>query len=102
MSGQAPPEGPEPELRLSLPAGLPSEYVPDSQVRLSLYRRLSRARESGRGAGRGRERCRTASARRPRPCMNLLSAVEIKETLRRLMAHPFGLVTRSGPSVFWS
>lgn len=85
LSGQAPPEGPEPELRLSLPAGLPSDYVPDSQVRLSLYRRLSRARES--------EEVRQVAAEMqdrfgppPAPVENLLNAVEIKELLRRLLA----------------
>jgi len=85
LSGQAPPEGPEPELKLSLPASLPTGYVPDPQVRLSLYRRLSRARDKADIDAVAAEMLDRFGPP-PDPVQNLLAAVELKGLLRRLAA----------------
>ena len=85
MKGQAPPEGPEPELHLALAAHLPADYVPDPQLRLSLYKRLSLARS--------REEIQAIAAELgdrfgppPTPVQNLLAAVELKARMRRMLA----------------
>jgi transcription-repair coupling factor (superfamily II helicase) len=85
LSGQAPPEGPEPELKLALPASLPTGYVPDPQVRLSLYRRLSKAREKADIDAVAAE-MQDRFGPPPEPAQNLLAAVELKGLLRRLAA----------------
>jgi transcription-repair coupling factor (superfamily II helicase) len=85
MKGEAPAEGPEPELRLALPAGLPEDYLPDSQVRLSMYRRLSRVRspqELSTIAGELSDRFGPP----PPPVQHLLAAVELKAILRKMGA----------------
>jgi transcription-repair coupling factor (superfamily II helicase) len=85
MKGEAPAEGPEPELRLALPAGLPEDYLPDSQVRLSMYRRLSRVRspqELSAIAGELSDRFGPP----PKPVQHLLAAVELKSILRNMGA----------------
>jgi transcription-repair coupling factor (superfamily II helicase) len=85
LKGEAPAEGPEPELHLSLKAFLPEDYVPDSQVRLSLYKRLSLVR-----AAAGLEAVASELQDRfgppPEPARNLLEAVGLKALLRRLFA----------------
>lgn len=85
MKGQAPPEGPEPELHLAMAAHLPADYVPDPQVRLSLYKRLSLARSQ--------EEVQAIAAELsdrfgppPAPVQNLLAAVELKTQMRRMLA----------------
>jgi transcription-repair coupling factor (superfamily II helicase) len=47
LKGEPPAEGPRAALNLRLDLRLPEEYVPDVQQRMSLYKRLSRAREDG-------------------------------------------------------
>ncbi len=90
LKGEAPSQGPEPELHLGLPAQLPESYVPEPQVRLSLYRRLSR--------GGDREQMEALAAELgdrfgppPAPVRNLLAAVEIKGLLRRMFAQRLDL-----------
>jgi transcription-repair coupling factor (superfamily II helicase) len=85
LKGEAPAEGPEPELHLAINASLPESYVPDSQVRLSLYKRLSLARNP--------EELQTVAAEMddrfgppPQAASQLLAAVELKFILRRLLA----------------
>ncbi|KMY65931.1 hypothetical protein AAU61_19650 [Desulfocarbo indianensis] len=85
LKGEAPAEGPEPEMRLGLPAHLPESYVPDPQVRLSLYKRLSLAR--------GKAELDAIAAELddrfgppPDSAQNLIWAVELKTMLRRMMA----------------
>ncbi|MCB2191419.1 MAG: transcription-repair coupling factor [Deltaproteobacteria bacterium] len=83
LKGEAPPEGPEPELKLGLPAHLPESYVPDPEVRLSLYRRLS-------GVRRPEQLEEVASEMSdrfgppPAAAGNLLSGVELKVLLRSM------------------
>jgi transcription-repair coupling factor (superfamily II helicase) len=44
--GEAVADRPEPEIALDLPAFLPTDYVPDANTRLELYRRLAKAETS--------------------------------------------------------
>jgi transcription-repair coupling factor (superfamily II helicase) len=85
LGGTAPSEGPEPELHLGLPAHLPESYVPEPQVRLSLYKRLGRGM-----SGDELEAVRAEIGDRfgppPEPVRNLLAAVELKALLRRMFA----------------
>ncbi len=85
LKGEAPSEGPEPELRISLPAGLPEAYLPDPQVRLNIYRRLSRLRQEEDIDALGQE-LSDRFGPLPPPVQNLLQAVKLKEMLRRMMA----------------
>ncbi len=85
LKGEAPPEGPDPELHLGLPAHLPEDYLPDPEVRLNLYRRL--------GQLRGPDETETMLAELhdrfgppPEPVRNLLAAVSLKDRLRALRA----------------
>ena len=85
LKGEAPPEGPEPELKLGLPAHLPEFYVPDPEVRLSLYRRLSAVRRE--------EQLQEVAAEMgdrfgppPEAAGNLLAGVGLKVLLRHLRA----------------
>ncbi|MBU1274439.1 MAG: transcription-repair coupling factor [Proteobacteria bacterium] len=85
LKGEAPPEGPEPELKLGLPAHLPESYVPDPEVRLSLYRRLSGVRL----AEQLEEVAAELSDRfgpPPAAVSNLLSGVGLKVLLRQVGA----------------
>ncbi len=85
MKGEAPPEGPEPELNLSMPAFLPESYLPDPQVRLSMYKRLSQARSAEEVAGVAEELADRFGPP-PEPVDNLLAAVGLKELMRSLLA----------------
>jgi transcription-repair coupling factor (superfamily II helicase) len=85
LKGEAPAEGPEPELHLSLKAFLPEDYVPDSQVRLSLYKRLSLVRAAADLASVASE-LSDRFGPPPEPARNLLEAVGLKSILRRLFA----------------
>ena len=83
LKGEAPPEGPEPELKLGLPAHLPESYVPDPEVRLSLYRRLSGVRSP--------EQLDEVAAEMgdrfgppPAAAGNLLAGVELKVLMRHM------------------
>lgn len=90
LKGEAPQEGPEPEMHLALHAGLPEDYVPDSQVRLGLYRRLGQAR----GAEELdviRQELDDRFGPPPEAAANLLQAVEIKALLRRMWANRLDL-----------
>ncbi|WP_148227819.1 transcription-repair coupling factor [Desulfarculus baarsii] len=85
LKGEAPSEGPEPEMNLALPASLPEGFVPDADVRLSLYKRLS--------AARGQEDVEAIGAELadrfgppPRAVSNLLESVSLKALLRRMHA----------------
>jgi transcription-repair coupling factor (superfamily II helicase) len=85
LKGEEPMEGPEPQLKLGLPAYLPESYVPDPEVRLSLYRRLS--------AVRRQEQVQTIASELgdrfgppPERAKNLLQGVELKVLLRHLGA----------------
>jgi len=85
LKGEAPPEGPEPQLKLGLPAYLPESYVPDPEVRLNLYRRLSAARREEQVqaiAGELGDRFGPP----PEQAANLLQGVELKVLLRQLGA----------------
>lgn len=85
LKGEAPVEGPEPEMHLALGASLPESYVPDPQVRLSLYKRLSLARlpeELAAVAAEMDDRFGPA----PQAASQLLAAVELKFILRRMLA----------------
>jgi transcription-repair coupling factor (superfamily II helicase) len=85
LKGEAPAEGPEPELHLSLKAFLPEDYVPDSQVRLGLYKRLSQVRTAvDLAVVKGELSDRFGPL--PEPARNLLEAVGLKALLRRLFA----------------
>ncbi len=85
LKGEAPTEGPEPELRLGLPAHLPENYVPDSQVRLSLYKRLSLAKKLPELESITAE-LDDRFGPPPPPAKNLLLGVELKALLRGIMA----------------
>jgi transcription-repair coupling factor (superfamily II helicase) len=84
LKGEAPPEGPEPELNLSVAAGLPEAYVPDPQVRLSLYKRLSLAKSAAEVSAVEAE-LDDRFGPPPEPARHLLLAVELKALLRRMM-----------------
>jgi transcription-repair coupling factor (superfamily II helicase) len=84
LKGEAPAEGPEPELNLSVAAGLPEAYVPDPQVRLSLYKRLSLAKSAGEVSAVEAE-LDDRFGPPPEPARHLLLAVELKALLRRMM-----------------
>ena len=85
LKGEAPSEGPEPELKLSLPALLPEGYVPDDKVRLNLYRRLSRLR-AREDLDEVAKELGDRFGPLPEAVENLLKAVEIKGVLRRMFA----------------
>ncbi|MCB2185290.1 MAG: transcription-repair coupling factor [Deltaproteobacteria bacterium] len=94
LKGEAPPEGPEPELNLALAAQLPEDYVPDAEVRLGVYRRLSAVRQAEDLEQIGRELAdRFGPA--PAPVRNLLDAVDLKRLLRQLGAHRLDLAAGS-------
>ncbi len=85
LKGEAPAEGPEPELKLGLPAHLPESYVPDPEVRLGLYRRLSAVRrpeDLEAVAGEMGDRFGPP----PAPASNLLTGVSLKLLARGLGA----------------
>jgi transcription-repair coupling factor (superfamily II helicase) len=84
LKGEAPAEGPEPELNLSVAAGLPEAYVPDPQVRLSLYKRLSLAKSAAEVSAVEAE-LDDRFGPPPEPARHLLLAVELKALLRRMM-----------------
>ena len=90
LKGEAPPEGPEPELKLGLPAHLPESYVPDSEVRLSLYRRLSAVRRQEDLEGVAAE-MGDRFGPPPAPAGNLLAGVGLKLLARRLGAERLDL-----------
>jgi transcription-repair coupling factor (superfamily II helicase) len=83
MKGEAPPEGPEPELNLKLAASLPEDYVPDPQVRLGLYRRLSQAGEESEAENIAAELIDRFGPL-PDSALNLVQAVGLKNRLRAL------------------
>ncbi|MBA4358371.1 MAG: transcription-repair coupling factor, partial [Desulfovibrio sp.] len=94
LKGEAPSMGPEPEMHLSLPAYLPEGYLPDSQVRLSVYRRLSQAQDKGEVRAIAAE---LGDRFGPPPAQveNLLAAVALKGLLRRLFATRMDLAADS-------
>ncbi len=73
------PAASEREVRLSvpLPAYLPSEYVPDSEERMDIYRRLSRIETAAEAAGM-REELRDRFGPLPESAANMLKIVELK------------------------
>ena len=85
LKGETAAEGPEPELHLALGASLPEAYVPDAQVRLSLYKRLSLAKNAEDLAAVTVE-LKDRFGPPPEAASNLLQAVELKQELRRLHA----------------
>ena len=85
LKGEAPAEGPEPELHLAMKAFLPEDYVPDSQVRLSLYKRLSLVRAQADLEAVTRE-MEDRFGPLPEPANHLVAAVGLKSLLRRLWA----------------
>jgi len=85
LKGEAPPEGVEPELNLAMGASLPEDYVPDSQVRLSLYKRLSLARDAAELEAVAAE-LGDRFGPPPEPARALLGAVELKIMLREMSA----------------
>ncbi|MCB2228988.1 MAG: transcription-repair coupling factor [Desulfarculaceae bacterium] len=85
LKGEAPAEGPEPELKLGLPAHLPESYVPDPEVRLSLYRRLSAVRREDDLEGVAAE-MGDRFGPPPAAAGNLLAGVGLKVLARRLGA----------------
>ncbi|MCF8032669.1 MAG: transcription-repair coupling factor [Desulfarculaceae bacterium] len=85
LKGEAPAEGPEPELKLGLPAHLPESYVPDPEVRLSLYRRLSAVRRAEDLEGVAAE-MGDRFGPPPAAAGNLLAGVGLKVMARRLGA----------------
>jgi len=46
MKGEQPPSRIDPEIHLKIEAFIPKDYVPDTQQRMNLYKRLSKASES--------------------------------------------------------
>jgi transcription-repair coupling factor (superfamily II helicase) len=90
LKGEAPPEGPDPELKLGLPAHLPESYVPDPEVRLSLYRRLSSVRQE-RQLEEGAAEMADRFGPPPAAAGNLMAGVALKVLLRRLGAERLDL-----------
>jgi transcription-repair coupling factor (superfamily II helicase) len=85
LKGEAPTEGPEPEMRLAMAAGLPEEYVPDAQVRLTLYRKLSQINEPGELLAIKNE-LEDRFGPLPEQTKTLLGSVDLKKTMRRIFA----------------
>ena len=85
LKGEAPSEGPEPEMRLGLPAYLPESYVPDPGLRLGLYRRLGQARDPKEAEAVAAE-LGDRFGPPPRVVQHLIQAVELKIMLRRAAA----------------
>ena len=85
LKGEAPSEGPEPEMRLAMAAGLPEDYVPDAQVRLSLYRRLSQINELEDLLAIENE-LEDRFGPLPEQTKTLLDSVDLKKTMRRIFA----------------
>lgn len=83
LKGDLPELGPEPEFKLALKANLPESYVPDTQVRLSLYKRLSMASEPGDVQGIKNE-LYDRFGDLPVYAQNLLDVVELKNICRRM------------------
>ena len=94
MKGEAPPEGPEPELNLKLAASLPEEYVPDPQVRLGLYRRLSQAVGESEAEGIAAELVDRFGPL-PAAARNLVQAVGLKNRLRAMRGRRLDLSPNS-------
>lgn len=90
MKGEDASQFPEPEMHLALPAHLPESYLPDAEVRLNLYRRLSRARGDDMLAEIEAE-LSDRFGPLPEPVGNLLAACGVKERLRRMGGHRLDL-----------
>lgn len=74
----------EPELRLEIPAFVPSEYVPDESERLVIYRRMARA-QSWTDLTELRDELRDRFGPPPSLVDNLLAAMDIRRQMRELM-----------------
>jgi transcription-repair coupling factor (superfamily II helicase) len=90
LKGEAPEEGPEPEINISMPSRLPESYIPDPPSRLSLYKRLSQVRNS-REAELIEKEMTDRFGPLPEAALNLLLVVDIKWRLRKMFASGFNL-----------
>ncbi len=100
LKGEAPAEGPEPEMNLAMNASLPEAFVPDAQLRLSLYKRLGSAKDAGEISTISGE-LQDRFGPLPEPVANLLTAVELKAMLRSISASRMDLSEKS-LTVFFS
>jgi transcription-repair coupling factor (superfamily II helicase) len=85
LSGRVDPDRPpdiDPEIKLSLPARIPEEYIAQKDLRLALYRRLAAIFEPGELADIQRE-IEDRFGPPPGEVQNLLRAVDLKLTLMK-------------------
>ncbi len=83
LKGQPVKDYMDPEINLGVPAFLPESYVPDMELRLGLYRRLSRS-ESREEAEDLAVEMRDRFGPLPMETQNLFELIEIKRLLRAL------------------
>ena len=90
LKGEAPEQGPEPEMNLPMASRLPEEYIPDAPTRLSIYKRLSQVAESRELADIAQE-LNDRFGPPPPAARNLLAALDIKLLLRKMFASRLSL-----------
>ncbi len=100
LKGEEPEYGEEPELNLRMSARLPEDYIPDPPARLSIYKRLSQALD-GEDITRIAQELIDRFGPLPPAAENLLAAVDIKFSLRKMFAHKLNLGDQ-GMQVFFS
>jgi transcription-repair coupling factor (superfamily II helicase) len=83
LKGETTLEEVDPEIHLELPAHLPDHYIEDSSQRLSLYKRLAKAREDEE-VDRIREEMQDRFGAPPPQAETLFNMIRIKVRLRRL------------------
>lgn len=83
IKGEEPPPKIDPEIHLKLEALIPEEYVPDSQQRMNLYKRLSRA-DSGSEIDEIEEEIIDLYGKTPIQVSRLLAVMRIRLDLRNL------------------
>lgn len=90
----------EPEVKLGVDAYLPDYYVPDIQLRLQCYRRLTSAETPEELEDMYKEFCDRFGA--PEPAVdNLFKVVEIQQTMSKMMATT-GAISRNRFRLFFS
>ncbi|MBV8457865.1 MAG: hypothetical protein JO122_14745, partial [Acetobacteraceae bacterium] len=84
--GEKPPEDWTPELRLDLPAYLPSDYIADEAMRVELHDRMARLLRTGDAEGMGliEDEIEDRFGPLPDPVRNLLALAPLRVLCRRL------------------
>ena len=86
LRGEAPKPSVDPDINIQLNARIPEEYVPDTSLRLMLYKRLANATDEERVIGIAEEML-DRFGNPPGPFENLIEIMRIRTLARLLMIH---------------